>query len=66
MAITVNMLIADILKEHPGSADVFKKFNMGCISCLGIQSETLEKGCMMHGLDVNEVLKELKKLEKDN
>jgi hybrid cluster-associated redox disulfide protein len=66
MAISKDTLIADILKETPGSKDIFEKFNMGCISCLGIQSETLEKGCMMHGLDVNEVLKELKKLGKNN
>ncbi|AEI15797.1 MULTISPECIES: DUF1858 domain-containing protein [Flexistipes] len=64
MSITKDQLIADILKENPGSVEVFEKFNMGCVSCLGVQNETLEKGCTMHGLDVNEVLKELKKIEK--
>ena len=37
MAISKDTLIADILKETPGSKDIFEKFNMGCISCLGIQ-----------------------------
>lgn len=64
MSITKDKLIADILRENPGSVEIFEKFNMGCVSCLGVQNETLEKGCLMHGLNVNEVLKELQKIEK--
>lgn len=65
MSLDKKMLIADILKEYPGSDEVFEKFNMGCVSCLGVQNESLEKGCMMHGLDVNKVLEELKKYDKN-
>ncbi|MDE7169683.1 MAG: DUF1858 domain-containing protein, partial [Mucispirillum sp.] len=36
--------------------------NMGCLSCMGIQNETLEKGCLMHGLDVDEIMIRLKNL----
>lgn len=54
-----NMKISEVLKKYPKAVEVFDKFNMGCISCLGIQSETLEKGCLMHGIDVYQFLKEL-------
>jgi hybrid cluster-associated redox disulfide protein len=56
-----NVKISEVLKKYPKAVKVFDNFNMGCISCLGIQSETLEKGCLMHGIDVNEFIKELEK-----
>lgn len=61
-----NMRIADVLKKYPKCAEVFNRFNMGCISCMGIQSETLEKGCIMHGLDVNILIRELEKFINEN
>lgn len=59
MEVNKNMKIADILRSNPNATDVFKKYNMGCISCLGIQNETLEKGALMHGIDVYILIKEL-------
>jgi hypothetical protein len=35
---------------------------MNCASCLGLRDESLEKGCLMHGLNVDEVIAELNKL----
>lgn len=64
MKITKDSLISEILKTIPKSIDIFDKYNMGCFSCMGVQKETLEKGCLMHGLDVNEVIKELEKIAK--
>lgn len=62
MDIKKDTLIADILKNVKGSKEVFEELNMGCLSCMGIQNETLEKGCLMHGLDVDEIMLRLKKL----
>ncbi len=64
MEITKDTLIADIVRENPKTLDVFEKYNMGCTSCMGLQSESLEKGCLMHGLKVDDIIKELKKLTK--
>jgi hybrid cluster-associated redox disulfide protein len=61
MEITKDTIIADVLKYNPKTVEVFDKFNMGCISCMGVQNESLEKGSLMHGMDVNELLAELKK-----
>jgi hybrid cluster-associated redox disulfide protein len=60
MEITEKTIIADVLRAYPKSAGVFDKFNMGCVSCMGVANESIEKGCMMHGLDPEEVLAELK------
>lgn len=64
MKITKDTLISDILKSFPKSLEVFEKYNMACFSCMGVQKETLEKGSLMHGLDVNELIKELEVLTK--
>lgn len=59
MEIAKNMLLADILRSYPASLAVFEKYNMGCVSCLGVQNETLERGCQMHGIDLNAMLADL-------
>jgi hybrid cluster-associated redox disulfide protein len=61
MTFTKDMIIADVLKKYPNTAEVFESFNMGCISCMGVQNESLEKGCLMHGMDVNELIEALEK-----
>ena len=60
MEITKNTIIIDVLKAYPKTVEVFDKYNMGCVSCLGVANESLEKGCLMHGLDVNELVRDLK------
>ena len=63
MNINKDTLISDILKAYPAAVSVLDKYNMSCASCLGLQDESLEKGCLMHGLDVDEVIKELSLLK---
>lgn len=61
-----DMKIAEVLKKYPKTSKVFDDFNMGCISCMGIQNETIEKGCLMHGIDVNLLIRELEKSIDEN
>ena len=59
------MIIGDILKEYPGANSVFQKYFHGaCFGCAGMTQETLEEGVTGHGLDLDEVLKELNKTVK--
>ena len=60
--ITKDMTFAQIMRSHPDVVKVFAKYNLGCIGCTGAQAESLEQGCSAHGLDVNEVLKDLNQL----
>lgn len=64
MDITKTTLIADILRKHPGSAKVFDKYKMGCASCMGMQNETVEKASLMHGIDMEALVEDLKKAAK--
>lgn len=56
---TKDMTFAQALQASPEVANVLRKYNLGCIGCMGAQNESLEQGCSAHGLDVNEVLKDL-------
>lgn len=59
MEITKDTLICDVLKMYPGAVEVFDKYNMGCVSCLGVSSENLEKGSLMHGIEVESLLADI-------
>jgi len=55
-----DMTFAQALQMDPqGVAGVLKSYHLGCIGCMGAQNETLEQGCQAHGLDVNDILKDL-------
>jgi hydrid cluster protein-associated redox disulfide domain len=56
MTITKDMLLGDILREKPESADTLMRVGMHCLGCPSSQMESLEEACMVHGLDVDEVL----------
>lgn len=58
--ISKDMIIGDILKTNPENASVLLAAGMHCLGCPSSQAETLEEACMVHGIEVNELLKKLK------
>lgn len=56
---TKDMTFAQAMQTTPEVVKVLRKYNLGCIGCMGAQNESLEQGCQAHGLDVNELLKDL-------
>lgn len=58
--ISKDMIIGEILKENPENARVLMEAGMHCLGCPSSQAETLEEACMVHGLDVNDILAKLK------
>lgn len=58
-----DMTFAQAMQTSPAVANVLRKYNLGCIGCMGAQNESLEQGCNAHGLDVNELLKDLNAIE---
>lgn len=53
--------IGEILEVAPDKADILLSIGMHCLGCPASQEETIEEACMVHGIDVEEVLKELNK-----
>jgi hybrid cluster-associated redox disulfide protein len=62
MEITKDTIIEDVLKSHPDAIQVFMKYNLGCIACMGATQESVEQGARMHGIDPEPIVKELNEL----
>ena len=57
------MTIGKLLEENPDKADILLEAGMHCLGCLVAQDETIEEACEVHGIDVDELVKELNKEE---
>ena len=55
------MTFTKILELKPESVEILLGAGMHCIGCPMAQMETLEEGCIAHGIDVNEIVKKLNK-----
>lgn len=55
--------IAEILNEKPEAAEVLMGIGMHCLGCPASQAESLEEACAVHGVDVDEVIEEIDKLQ---
>ena len=62
MTITKDTIIGDILKIAPQTAPIFMGIGMHCLGCPASQGETVERACMVHGVDVNELLAKVNEL----
>ena len=58
-AITKEMTIGEILRTNPKVAPVLLEAGMHCLGCPSAQAETLEEACMVHGIDVEELVAKL-------
>ena len=51
--------IADILELAPEVIPLFSEIGMHCIGCPSAANEPLEMACAVHGLDADEVLRNI-------
>ena len=58
--------IGEILEKAPEKAEILLNAGMHCLGCPASQAETLEEACMVHGIDVDEVVETLNKEEMKN
>lgn len=54
--ITKDTIIGDILDTAPQTAPVFLSIGMHCLGCPSSRGETVEQACMVHGVDVEQLL----------
>ena len=64
--ITGTTLISEIIENYPLAADyLIDEYEFYCFNCLMAGFETLEEGCLVHGIegkDFSDLLKEINKL----
>lgn len=51
--------IGEILEKAPEKAEILLEMGMHCLGCPASQMETLEEACIVHGIDVEEIVKKL-------
>lgn len=58
--ITEQSVIEDILREYPQCIEVFDKHGMSCRTCMGVSTDTLYDGSVMHDIDLKLLVAELR------
>ena len=51
--------IGELLEKNPEKASVLLEAGMHCLGCPASQNETIEEACSVHGIDVEEIVKQL-------
>ena len=59
MVVHKNSTINEILSAYPDAKRFFNEREMACSSCFAVNFDTLEKGALMHGLEVNALIDQL-------
>lgn len=59
MKIEKTTKIGELLEIAPEKAEILLNAGMHCLGCPASQEETIEEACMVHGIDVEEIIKEL-------
>ena len=63
--ITKEISITELAEKYPDSVPVLMGMGMHCIGCFAAQYETLEQGCIAHGLDTDKIVKRVNEVIKD-
>ena len=57
--ITKDMTIGDILDADRGTSVFFLQMGMHCLGCPSSRGESVEEACMVHGVDVDELVSKI-------
>ena len=63
--LTKDTSIGDILDIAPETAPIFMSIGMHCLGCPSSRGETVEQACMVHGVDVNDLVGKLNAAAKE-
>ena len=61
-AITKDMTIGEILRANPAVAPILMEAGMHCLGCPSAQGESLEEAAMVHGMNVEDLMKKIEAL----
>ncbi len=64
--ITKDMTIFELMDENPVAGEVLAKKGLFCGGCPMAMMETIEMGAVAHGVNPEELIKELNNLKKDD
>lgn len=59
MQVTKETLIGEALEINAGIAPILMGIGMHCLGCPASQGESIEEACMVHGVDADELVKQI-------
>lgn len=59
--ITENTLIMEAVELNPNAPEILLGYGMHCLGCAIAHGETIAEAAMVHGIDVNDLLRDLNK-----
>lgn len=59
MTITKEMTFQETIRDYPETVRVFMRHGLGCIGCSAATYENLEQGARVHGVEIEELLRDL-------
>ena len=63
--ITKKMKFSEVMEKYPETAEIFMNAGMHCFGCGMANMETIEQGCLAHGLKPDKIIEKLnKKIQK--
>ena len=60
--ITKDTGIIEAVQSHPEIMEVFAEYGLGCIGCMAAHFETIGQGAGAHGIDVDALIEDIKKV----
>ncbi|MCL1851902.1 MAG: DUF1858 domain-containing protein [Peptococcaceae bacterium] len=60
--ITKDMVIGDVLRQYPQTAEVFLNLGMHCLGCPSAVMEDVQSAAVVHGHDPDELVADLNKV----
>ncbi len=63
--VTLDTIIADVLKIDRGTIPIFLNNGMHCLGCPSSSGESIEDACAIHGIDAEKLVKELNEFLED-
>jgi len=60
--ITKEMIIGQVLKKYPETAETFFAMGMQCLGCPSATMESVEGAALTHGKDPDELVEELNRV----
>lgn len=64
--ITEDMLIGALIMWYPQTAQVFRRYGLGCMGCGYSKEETIAQGAAAHGVDLEKLLWDLNDVVAEN
>ena len=59
MVVTKESVIGDVLDAAPTTSQFFLGMGMHCLGCPSARGESIEDACAVHGVDPDELVKEI-------